>query len=427
MSKSLSESQTLAAEPPARPDFPAFDPLAPDQRGDPYPVLFLARQEQPVFWMPAQQTWCVTRHADALAVLSDPETYSSRNMGGRQADPPPGFRDRLPDGYPTRVNFAGMDPPEHTRMRRLVQPAFTPKVLRQYEPIFASVAERLLDEAAAHGELDLIREFGGAYAGTSIAGMFGLAIDDYERYERWIAASLAVGFPPPAGYDEPESETLRRAETLVEVDEYLSDLITAGRSSAGQDFLSTMMRAGDGEPSLTDAEIKGTLCLLLLAGTHTTSNLIANMTLTLLADRPRWDAVREHPETIPAVVEESLRLRGPSRGVYRQTTRDVELGGQRIPAGEAIYVSLASANRDEAVFREPAAFDPGRPNLSSHIAFSRRVHFCLGAPLARILAAIALRLFVSRFPDMEVIGGQRFEWTANALQPKLLSARVRLR
>jgi len=99
MRKSLSESQTFAAEPPARPEFPAFDPLAPDQRGDPYPVLFLARQEQPVFWMPAQQTWCVTRHADAFAVLSDPETYSSRNMGGRQADPPPGFRDRLPDGY----------------------------------------------------------------------------------------------------------------------------------------------------------------------------------------------------------------------------------------------------------------------------------------------------------------------------------------
>ena len=422
---SQSEDQSVVESGP-RPEFQEFDPLAPDQRGNPYPVLARAREERPIFWMPAERMWCVTQHEDCLAVLRDPETFSSRNMGGNQVEPPSMFRKALPDGFPTRVNFAGIDPPEHTRLRRLVQPGFTPKVLRQYESDFEATAEGLLDRAEDDGELDLIAGFGGPYAGSSITGMFGLAIDDYDQYERWIAASLAVMFAPPSGYDEEEEETLKRAETLVEVDEYLEGLINERRSSDGEDFLSTLMRSGEGEESLTDGELKGTLCLLLLAGTHTTSNLIANMTLNLLSDRTHWDAVLSHPDTIPAVVEESLRLCGPSRGVYRETTREVELCGQRIPAGEAIYVCLASANHDRSVFPDPERFDPGRENLSSHIGMSRWTHFCLGAPLAKILARIALGALLRRFPDMEIVPGQEFEWTENAIQPKLLSARVRL-
>jgi cytochrome P450 len=417
----------VGGEEDRRPEFSEFDPLTEDQRGDPYPVLARARHERAVFWMPAHGMWCVTRHQDALDVLRDPGTYSSRNMGGNQADPPDGFQETLAHGFPTRINFAGMDPPEHTRLRKLVQPAFTPKVLRQYESDFGAIADSLLDAAEPEGEIDLIGGFGGPFAGTSITQMFGLAIHDPHQYERWIAASLAVMFAPPGGYDETLDETVKRAETLVEVDEYLGGLIEEKRSSASDDFLSTLMRSGDDDQVLTESELKGTLCLLLLAGTHTTSNLIANMTMNLLGERERWEAVVEDPETIPAVVEESLRLCGPSRGVYRETTKEVEVGGQRIPAGEAIYVCLASANHDEAVFPHPDEFDPTRPNLSSHVAMSRWTHFCLGAPLAKMSARIALNAFVRRFPGMEMISGQKLEWTENAIQPKLLSVRVSLR
>jgi cytochrome P450 len=418
--------EQLVAE--GRPVFEGFDPLDPAQRGDPYPVLAQARASCPVFWMPKYEVWCVTRHEDVFTVLRDPETYSSIVMSGEQADPPPQYADALPHGYPSRVSFVGMDPPEHTRLRRLAQRAFTPRILRQHEDDIRATAHALVDEVADRAEFDLITDFGARYPALVITGMFGLAIDDAEQYERWTEASLAVTFAPPGGYDEPEEAELARAATMVELDQYLTAMIERGQAGSEDGFLTAMIRGdADGDAPLTTAEIKGTLCLLLLAGTHTTSNLIANMMLALLAERERWEAVKADPQSVSAVVEEALRLCGPSRAVYRRTTRDVVLGGVSIPAGESLYVNIASANHDEQVFERPEDYVVGRPNIRDHVAFSRWTHFCMGAPLAKLMGAIALETFIERLPDMDLIPGQQLEWTPNAIQPKLLSARVRTR
>jgi cytochrome P450 len=411
-----------------RPVFDSFDPLDPSQRGDPYPVLAQARASRPVFWMPEYNVWCITRHEDVFTVLRDPETYSSIVMSGEQADPPPQYADALPHGYPSRVSFVGMDPPEHTRLRRLAQRAFTPRILRQHEDDIRATAGALVDEFGGRDEFDLITDFGARYPALVITGMFGVAIKDHEQYERWTEASLAVTFAPPGGYDEPEEAELARAATMVELDQYLTEMIAQARAGDEDGFLPTVIRGEAGEDApLTTAEIKGTLCLLLLAGTHTTSNLVANMMLTLLGARERWEAVKRDPESVAPVVEEVLRLCGPSRAVYRRVTRDVELGGVCIPAGDSLYVNIASANHDEQVFERPEDYVVGRPNIRDHVAFSRWTHFCMGAPLARLMGTIALETFIERLPDMDLVPGQELEWTPNAIQPKLLSALVRTR
>lgn len=411
-----------------RPLFESFDPLDPAQRGDPYPVLARARASCPVFWMPKYKVWCITRHEDVLSVLRDPETYSSIVMSGEQAPPPPQYAEALPEGYPSRVSFVGMDPPEHTRLRRLAQRAFTPRILRQHEDLIRATAHKLVDQVADREDFDLIKDFGARYPALVITGMFGLAIEDHEQYERWTEASLAVTFAPPAGYDEPEEAELARAATMVELDQYLTEMIERARAGDEDGFLPALMRGDAAEDApLTTAEIKGTLCLLLLAGTHTTSNFIANLMLTLLGERERWDAVKADRESIAPVIEEVLRLCGPSRAVYRRTTRDVVLGGVSIPAGDSLYVNIASANHDERVFERPEEYVVGRPHIRDHVAFSRWTHFCLGAPLAKLMGTIALETFIERLPDMDLVPGQELEWTPNAIQPKLLSARVRTR
>jgi cytochrome P450 len=257
--------------------------------------------------------------------------------------------------------------------------------------------------------------------------MFGLTVHDLELYEQWTADALAVAFAPPGGYVETAEETRRRAASMVGLDGYLSSLI-AERRVAGDDgdFLSSLVGASADGPMLTDPELKGTLCLILLAGTNTTSNLIAHMLMLLIGDRSRWDEVRDDRALIPAVVEEALRLSGPSHGVYRVATRDVELGGVTIPAGDGVFVSLSSANHDEATFERPEEYRLDRLNANQHVAFGRGVHHCLGATLGRNMSAMALEEILGRFSRLSLVPDQQIEWTDSPIQPKLKGVRVRV-
>jgi cytochrome P450 len=262
--------------------------------------------------------------------------------------------------------------------------------------------------------------------------MLGVPLVDEQRFQKWARDSVLVVFGPPQSAAPPsdEAEAALRAElteSMIEFDTYLSEQIADRRAEPREDIL-TPLAAAIGDPEeggFTEQEVKGILSQLLTGGTNTTSDLLSHALVMLLEEPQRWRAIREHPEGIPAVLEETLRRCSPARAVYRRTTRAVSLGGADIPAGALLWVGLGSANRDETVFDNPGRFDPTRENLKDHFGLGRWTHFCLGAPLGRLTGRIALEQMSERLPDLRLVAPPRdADYAARIVQPTLLRLRL---
>ena len=340
------------------------------------------REESPV-WQDGTGQWHVFRHQDVQAVLSDPESFSSdtvfRLSGGERQAP--------------RGTLLLLDPPLHGKMRRLVSRAFTPNLITGLEPWIAELTGDLLD-AVGSDRFDLVDAMANPLPVTVIAGMLGVPLADRELFQGWADQLLSTD------PDDPES-VRRMEETGVGITTYLQQFIDSRRQEPEDDLLGTLVRAElDGE-HLDDEDIASFATLLLLAGHITTSVLIGNILMCLEATPGLLEKVRADRSLVPAVVEETLRLRPPFSRIERVTTREVEIAGQTVGPDTLVHLWLLSANQDDRIFEDAAAFVPDRSNVRQ-AAFGHGIHYCIGAPLSRLEGRVVLNALLDRFSDIRV-------------------------
>ena len=368
-----------------------FNPMDPAFVADPYPTYHRLRAEDPVHHSPLG-FWVMTRYSDVMAMLRDPRlikepiaAFVAARFG--LAVPPPGLG----------LSMLDRDPPDHTRLRGLVSKAFTPKALESLRPHIQQIVDDLLADAAGKGQMDLIEEFAYPLPVRVICEMLGVPVKDHERFKAWgldIARGLDAIMLPPDSEVGQRSVSGRRA-----LAEYFRELITERRAAPRDDMLSALIAAEEAGDKLNEEELLATCILLLVAGHETTVNLIGNGTLALLRHPDQRQKLRENPGLIVTAVEELLRFDGPVQRTARIPSEDVTIGGRTIPKGEMVMPFLGAADRDPTQFPDPDRLDITRAD-NRHIAFGMGIHFCLGAPLARMEGQIAINTLLARLPKL---------------------------
>ncbi len=335
--------------------------------------------------------YTVSRYAEVSQVLRTPGIFSSEIMGGSQAE----SMNAEGDIAPTAGSIIGQDPPEHVRQRGIVNRGFTPRRVAALEPRIRKNAEELFASFEGKGSCDLMTEFADPLPVSVIADLLGLDPNRRDDFKRWSSA-LIVGSTQPGG-----EGFGARIELFREFRAYMTDVIDERRQTPGLDLISTLIHSGEGEGILDPEQVISFASLLLAAGSETTSNLIGNAVLALLANPEQLERVQHDPRLVGNLVEETLRYDPPIQLVMRATTRATELCGVEIPKHALVLPLLGAANRDPAVFAEPDRFDITRDN-QAHLGFGLGNHFCLGASLARLEAAIALETIFERLPDWRI-------------------------
>jgi cytochrome P450 len=399
-----------------------FDPFDPVQADDPYPWMREARKEAPVFYMPELNVWCVTRYEDVLEVMRDDATFSSRNaITPRKLSGP--LAEVFPSGHPIRHSLLLKDPPEHNRVRKLVQRNFTPTAIARYEDMVRARATALVDDFIDDGYCDLVAQYTALLPTQVICNIIGIPESETRNLGRWADDTMLLleGGPPlSAGQEE---ELARRARPVMD---WLIAFVDERRESPRDDLTSELLRARteDGDPLMTTDEVVGFIDSLLIAGVGTTKNFIALATRELLSHPGQWEEIKANRSLLDNALEECLRLRTPSRGSRRTAMRDVMIGGTTIPKGAAVQIMLFSPQRDETVFEDPDTLDIHRPNTKKHFAFGRWTHMCLGANLARLEARVSFELFLDRLPNMRLAPNQEYRWVPNMTIPEFTSLKL---
>jgi cytochrome P450 len=344
------------------------------------------RDQDPVWWDDTTRTWNAFRYADVSAILADHHTFSSD------------FSKILPEAEEfMEGNILAMDPPRHHQLRGLVSLAFSPKAIAQLENRIAELTEELLDATDGREHLELVHDLAYPLPVTVIAEMLGVPSADRPLFKTWADALLQR--PNLGRRDKATLEEVRR--DLDHFRDYLHAHVERRRAEHRSDLLADLVAAEIDGHRLSDAEIVGFATLLLLAGHITTTILLGN-TILCLDEYPELQAaLRADPSAIPSTIEEVLRFRSPFSRTARVTTCEVLLGDQRIAGRELVTVWLLSANHDERQFAQPEEFCIKR-NPNPHLAFGKGIHFCLGAPLARLEARIALGILLRRFDSLRV-------------------------
>jgi unspecific monooxygenase len=371
----------------------AFNPFDPSYRSDPYGVLNKLRDTDPVHVSPLGFT-ALSRYADCAMILRHPAASSDDR---KARDWPARVREQGLDPdqvlLDSTLPFLFMDPPDHTRLRGLVTKAFTPRVIENLRPRVEAIVRELLDAAGERGgSIEIIEELAYPLPVVVISEMLGVPREDNETFKGWsreMARSLDPEFVLP-----PEVNA-RREKAVSEFRDYMVDLIAKRRARPGDDLLSALIAAEEEGSKLTEAELLSTAILLLIAGHETTVNLIGNGTLALLRNPDQMQRLRDDPSLIKTAIEELLRFDPPVQLTGRYALEDIEISDRVIPKDTQTILLLGAANRDPAQFADPERLDIGRAD-NRHLAFGMGIHFCLGAPLARIEGQIAIGEFVRR-------------------------------
>jgi cytochrome P450 len=375
-----------------------FDPFSPENRRDPYPHYHALRREAPIFRNPLPPVFVLTRYADVAGVLRDPRFSVDRTRSNFFQSPLSPLR---LFGEQFRSVFLGMmlvrDPPDHTRLRNLVNKAFTPRVVEKLLPRIQQIVDALLDAVIVRGELDLVRDLAFPLPVTVIAEMLGVSEGDHAAFLRWSQALVAL--TEPASLLTPQAPAA--AETnLVEMRAYFDAVVAERRAQPREDLITELARA-EVEGDRLDADELFAMCVLILvAGHETTTNLIGNAVLALLRHPDERRRLASDPRLMRSAVEEFLRFDSVVQATARITLENVELAGVPIPKGEGVLLVLGAANRDPQEFPEPDRLDVGRRD-NHHLAFGHGPHFCLGAGLARAEAQLALGSLLRRLPAFD--------------------------
>ncbi|HVX10114.1 MAG TPA: cytochrome P450 [Pirellulales bacterium] len=373
-----------------------LDLFSDDARRNPFPLYDLARTARPVMHEPRSGSWLIFDYAGVKQALDDTETFGSdlQSIGA----------------HPTPPWLLFNDPPRHTKLRNIISQAFTPRVVAAMEPRIRELSRELLDRSADRGEMDLAVDYSVPMPMRVIADMIGIPDCDWPLYTRWSDAILKLsytvrGISPKA---EAAQAAMEYQAVTDEMREYLPGLVSARRQEPKDDLITRLVAAQvDGE-RLTPEETLGFFQLLIVGGQETTTNLINNAVLSLLENPDQLVLLRRSPELLPSTIEETLRYRSPFQFIFRGTRRETEIHGQTIPAGQLVFLMLGSANRDPRAFPDAERFDIRRdPNR--HLAFGHGIHFCLGAPLSRLEARIALTDVLERLPGLELASGEPWQ------------------
>jgi cytochrome P450 len=388
---------------------PVFDLGDPAVNADPFPAFARLRAEDPVHWSPAMKAWIVTRYDDVRKVaLNNAQVSADRLTPFFKADP--GGRRGAVENLMRYLNhwMVFRDPPDHTRLRRLFTKVFTPTSVEALRPNVEAIVAALLDgmdaKAAAGGAVDWIADFAYPLPALVIMDLLGVPRADVGRVKEWSdEIALFIGTAQVAGNKYARAEEGTRAMAA-----YFRTLVEARTAAPASDLISLLVGARDERDALTTDEVIGTAILLLFAGHETTTNLIGNGFLYTMRNRDQWDRLKADPSLAASAVEEWLRYDGPSGALARVMGEDLDFGGKPLRKGERVFAFVNSANRDPAQFPDAERFDIGRP-ANPHMTFGYGIHFCLGAPLARLEAQVAAVRLAERFPDIR-LADARLHW-----------------
>ncbi|MCI0397465.1 MAG: cytochrome P450 [Chloroflexi bacterium] len=379
--------------------------LRPEVRANPYPLYEQIRLNDPVHWDEAMGFWVLTRYVDVASALHNGRLSKAQGIQGAFRRLPAAEQEQarpLYDLFARQILYA--DPPYHTRLRGLVNKAFTPRAVEQMRPHVQQVVDSLLDVVEAQGEMDAIGDLALPLPVTVILEMLGMPVDMRAQFKQWsadVAATIGIVRRSP--------DLMERAlDSLAQVTDCIADLSEQARRNPGDDLMSALVAVVEEGERLTQEELVANVLLLLVAGHETTINLIGNGLLSLLQHPKQMEKLRDDPSLMPNAVEEMMRYDNPVQIVYRSAAEAVEIGGKEISRGQLVNVLVGAANRDPAQFSEPDRFDVGRP-VGRHVGLGLGIHFCLGAPLARLEGQIAFTSLLRRFPELR-LASETLEW-----------------
>lgn len=371
-----------------------FDPRRPGFLADPYGDFAALRAVEPVHWCATLKSWVVTSYDECRQALNDPRLSADRISP---------FRDSLPDNERRRISdllatlgdwMVFADPPRHTRLRRAANRVFPPRAMEGMAPRIEAIVDGLISRMAAHGEGDLIRDFGFPLPVMVIADMMGVPREHQDRFKVWsddLATFVGSAQLTP-------DKRARAQESAAAMSEYFRGAVADRRKRPQDDRLTAFIAEREHGGDMDEAELIASCVLLLFAGHETTTNLIGNGMLALMRNRDQLHRLVAAPELIEPAIEEMLRYDGPAFAMTRIALEDVEYGGREIREGDRLFVFLAAANRDPSRFDDPERLDVGRSD-NRHLAFGYGIHFCLGAPLARLEGRMAIRALLDRLGE----------------------------
>jgi cytochrome P450 len=383
---------------------PATPLVDPAVLADPHPFLTRLRESSPVLQVDMRMNmpvWMVTRYDDVLAALSEPRLSNDPHHAGA-------LTEAMRGDFLSR-SMIGTDPPEHTRLRRLVSRAFTARRVEGLRPRIQEITDALLDRITPRGTAELVGEFALPLPVTVIGELLGVPETDRNVFRTWTDEMLDRPF-------DLHSDMTRVEAARERMHGYLADLLAAKRTQPADDLLTDLIQATDEGERLDPQELLAMTFLLLIAGYVTTVSLIGNGTLALLRHPDQLDRLRADPALVPQAVEELLRFDGPvNPGIMRYALEDLEIGGVRIARGDMVLLAIAAADRDPGRFPAPDGLDIGSTD-PGHLAFGHGVHYCLGAPLARLEGQVAFTALLSRLPELSLAAREdELRWTGGGV------------
>ncbi|MBI2706436.1 MAG: cytochrome P450 [Actinobacteria bacterium] len=376
-----------------------FDFTSEEIWSNPYPYYRELRETRPI--CPSEVdagTWMLFRYQDCVDVLRDPRWSSNPAHHPVEPGTAVDMRTALADG-PTNI-LLFLDPPDHTRLRKLVSKAFTPRTVEGLRGHIQDLVDGIVGEAREKGGLDIVADLGYTVPVTVICELMGVPLVDREMFGPWSsdASRLLDGLLEP-------DVMMAGMMGAMNIINYFNDLYQERRESPGDDLLSALVQAEEAGDRLSEEELRAMTILLFVAGHETTMNLIGNGMKALLENPDQMRLLVDDPSLAPSAVEELLRFDGPVHLTGRTATEDLEIGGHQFGKGDQVIVYLSAANRDPLRFDRPDDLDVARPD-NQHLTFSHGIHYCLGAALARVEGQVAISTLVQRFPDMQLVTEQ---------------------
>jgi cytochrome P450 len=371
--------------------------FGPHTLGNPYPLYHALRAHQPVCWAEELQGWLVTSYDEVNAGLRSPKlSVTARNVLMRRKISDPALLATVEQGG---QNMAFSDPPAHTRMRALVSKAFTPGTIAAMAGRIQKMVDAFLDAAQARGRMDVIADLAFPLPVSVIADMLGFPPQDNKQVKQWSDA-ISV-FVNTAG-EISTQDAVAGVKARGEIVDYVRDIVAQRRLKPGSDLLTALMLAKEGGDKLSEGELYSNTIFLMVAGHETTTNLMGTAILNLLRNPPQMQLLRSDPSLMANAVEEFLRYDSPLQFALRMALEDVQLGSATIKKGDVVYLILGAANRDPSHYPDPDRLDITRQRIN-HLAFGAGMHFCLGAPLARLEAQTAISTVLRRFPNLRLV------------------------
>lgn len=381
------------------------DVLGADYLSDPYPFYANLREHEPISWHPGLKRWLVARYVDVEACFRDARLSSDRSTAALELRSQEMQREVGPVTRAMRAQLAFCDPPDHTRLRGLVNHAMTPKAVLRFKPFIEASVAHLLDVACQERTFDLVAVLADPLPAQVICEMMGLPATDAARFARWSAAATAFLENLTADQATDRAAVAALFEASVYMLSAAQHMATEPR---GDTIMSLLVEADEDGDKLSTEELFCNAILLLSAGLETTTHLIANGVLSLMRQPEQWERLKAEPTLINAAVEELARYESPFQYMIRSAAEDLEVGGTHINTKDTLMLLIGSANRDPDAFDQPDVLDICRTE-NRHLAFGRGSHFCIGAGVARLEAQVALRALIERLPTLRLVTNE-VEW-----------------